>query len=184
MIPRLNNRAFTLIELLAVAAVVAMAAVGTTTLLMRGNRKAAVLRYGQDLALAARAARIQAVQQGQPARLVLDPQSRRFYVIGHHADSLFSEEESVISMPFSRPVQMPEGIGFEKIGIFGQEESLTEIEFRPNGSAQTSIIQIGDGTHRATVTILEATGRVSMVPGEVTTLTADRVDLDEIQPAY
>lgn len=177
-------RAFTLIELLAVAAVIAMAAVGTTTLLMRGNQKTAVMRYGQELALAARAARIHAVQNSQTCRLVLEQGNRRFYVVGPAEETLVPGEEAVISTPLSRPVQMPETITFEKIGILGEGEEQTEIVFRPNGSAQTAILQIGDGKYHATVTILEATGRIKMTPGELTTLLVDQVDLDEIEPAY
>lgn len=179
-----KQKAFTLIELLAVAAVIAMAAVGATTLLMRGNEKISVMRYGQELALAAKAARIYAIEHGQSCQLVLDQGNRRFYVTSASEEAMNPEEETVISMPYSHPIQMPEAVTFEKIGILGQEGDLTQIEFRSNGSAQTAIIQIGDGTYHATVTILEATGRIKMTPGELTTITVDQVDLDEIEPAY
>jgi hypothetical protein len=97
-------------------------------------------------------------------------------------DSL--EEEAIVSNPFTRPVRLPEGVQFERIQILAQEPDLTEVVFEPNGSARTAIIQIGDGTNLATVTILEATGRVKMTPGKLTALLADQADLDEIEPAY
>jgi prepilin-type N-terminal cleavage/methylation domain-containing protein len=179
-----TNRGFTLIELLAVAAVVAMAGIGTILLLTRGNQKAQVLQTGQQLALAARAARIHAVQYGQSCRLVMDREQGRFYVMGKSPEADETEEETILSNPFTKPVQLPDTVQFEMIQILGQEPDLTEIEFGPNGSARTAIIQIGDGKNRATVTILEATGRVKMTPGELSTLLADQADLDEIQPVY
>lgn len=179
-----KNRGFTLIELLAVAAMIAMAGIGTVLLLTRGNQKAEVLRSGQQLALAARAARVHAVQYRQPCRLVLDQEGGRFYVIGQSPSEEAAEEETVLMTPYSRPVQLPDSIHFERIQILGQEPEMTEIEFRPNGSARTAIIQIGDGKNRATVTILEATGRVKITPGELTTLLVDQADLDEIEPVY
>lgn len=179
-----KNRGFTLIELLAVAAMVAMAGIGTILLLTRGNQKAEVLQSGQQLALAARAARVHAVQYGTSCRLVLDQEGGRFYIVGQDTSEESAEEETVLMTPYSRPVQLPDLIQFEMIQILGQEPEVTEIEFRPNGSARTAIIQIGDGKNRATVTILEATGRVKMTPGELTSLLVDQADLDEIQPVY
>lgn len=179
-----NSTGFTLIELLAVAAVAAMAGIGTILLLTRGNQKTQVLQTAHQLVMAARAARIHAVQHGQPCRLVMDREQGRFFVVGKAQQEDSLEEEAIVSNPFTRPVRLPEGVQFERIQILAQEPDLTEVVFEPNGSARTAIIQIGDGTNLATVTILEATGRVKMTPGKLTALLADQADLDEIEPAY
>ena len=179
-----KNSGFTLIELLAVAAVIALAAFGSVSLLMRDNQKWEVRRTAQQLALAAKAARIQAVQNASPFRLLLDQQNRRFFVVGASSDPLDDSEETVISTPYSRPVSLPASVQFEKIIIADNPEELSEIEFLPNGSAKTAVIQIGSGQVHATVTVLQATGRVKVTEGELETITLDRIDLDEIESPY
>ncbi|HOK67050.1 MAG TPA: GspH/FimT family pseudopilin [Anaerohalosphaeraceae bacterium] len=174
----LQQNGFTLIELLAVAAVIAAAAIASTALMLRNQSKTRLLQAAQQIALTAKAARIQAVQSGQPCRLSLDRENKKVSVLPSA-----TQEEPAEAAPI-KSVQLPSSVTFEQILILSDEptDSL-EIEFQPNGSAKTAVIQLSDGKNQAAVTIHQITGRVKVTSGELTTLLLDRVDLDEEQTA-
>ncbi len=172
---------FTLIELLTVAAVIAASVIASAALMLRNQSKTKVIQTAQQLTLAARAARVRAVESGQSCRLVLDPQNRCFFIRTSSSD----EPQAVLSGPYSKPVQLPESIRLEQVLLLDSEQTdIFEIEFKPNGSAQTAVIQLSDGgKNQATVTIHQISGRVKMTRGALTTLLVDRIDLDEEQTA-
>lgn len=172
---------FTLIELLAAAALIAASVIASAALMLRNQSKTKVIQTAQQLTLAARAARVQAVESGQSCRLVLDPQNRCFYIRTSSSD----EPQSVLSGPYSKPIPLPESVRLEHVLLLESEQAdLFEIEFKPNGSAQTAVIQLSDGgKNQAAVTIHQITGRVKMTRGALTTLLVDRIDLDEEQTA-
>ncbi len=173
-----QQNGFTLVELLAVAAVIAAAAMASTALMLRNQSKTRLLQAAQQIALTAKAARIQAVQSGQPYRLILDRESKKVSVLPSA-----SQENPSASAPI-KSVQLPSAVAFEQILILSDEPSDSlKIEFQSNGSAKTAVIQLSDGKNRAAVTIHQITGRVKVTSGELTTLLLDRVDLDEEQTA-
>jgi type II secretion system protein H len=173
-----HKKGFTLIELLAVAAVIAAATIASAALMLRNQSKTRLLQTAQQIALTAKTARAQAVQSGQPCRLLFDRENRRVFLL----TSL--EEDSLSAENILPSVQLPGSISFEQILILDQEQPDTlSVQFQPNGSAQTAVIQLTDGKNHAAVTIYQVTGRVKLTDGELTALLLDRIDLDQEQTA-
>lgn len=168
---------------MAVASLIALAASASAVLMLRGARSMAVEQAANRLMLTARRARVTAIQTGTPQQLVLDEGNGQFFVTSEaagKASSAFSDAPE--RMPMSDLTRLPEGVSFERIGVLGATEGMpSQVVFRPNGSAQTAVIQIGNGTHHATVTVLEATGRIQLQEGIVESITRDWVDLDEYE---
>lgn len=159
------------------ATMIALAASGSAILMLRGARSLQVEQAANRLMLAARTARVTAIQRGEPQHLVLDEAGRRFFITTEIDESQAAAGETV---GMSHMTTMAEGVTFEKVGVLGAgEEMLPQVIFQPNGSAQAALIQIGNGTHHATVTILEATGRVKLQEGIAENMTLDWIDLDE-----
>lgn len=174
----LKQNGFTLIELLAVTAVIATAALASTALMIRNQSKTKLLQAAQQIALTAKAVRIQAVQSGQPYRLMIDRENKKVTVLPSA-----TQENQAVSAPI-KSVQLPSSVSFGQILILSDTptDSL-EIEFQPNGSAKTAVIQLSDGKNQAAVAVHQVTGRVKILHGEQTTLLLDRVDLDQEQRA-
>ncbi|MEJ5260587.1 MAG: GspH/FimT family pseudopilin [Anaerohalosphaeraceae bacterium] len=174
----LKQNGFTLIELLAVTTVIAAAALAGTALMMRNQSKTKLLQAAQQIALTAKAARIQAVQSGQPYRLMFDRENRKIFVLPSGPQNLPSETAPL------KAVQLPSSVSFEQILILSDVPTdALEIEFQPNGSAKTAVIQLSDGKKQVAVAVHQVTGRVKILHGEQTTLLLDRIDLDQEQRA-
>lgn len=173
-----KQKGFTLIELLAVAAVIAAATIASTALMLRNQSKTKLFQAAQQVALTVKAARIRAIQSGQPCRLLFNQENRRVYLESP------SEEETLRTVNTAASTLLPDPITFAQILILDAEQpDALSIEFQPNGSAKTAVIQLTDGKHQAAVIIHQVTGRVQITTGDITTLLLDRIDLDEEQLA-
>jgi type II secretory pathway pseudopilin PulG len=119
---------FTLIELLAAAALIAASVIASAALMLRNQSKTKVIQTAQQLTLAARAARVQAVESGQSCGLSSIRKNRCFYIRTSSSD----EPQSVLSGPYSKPIPLPESVQLEHVLLLDSEQAdLFEIEFKP-----------------------------------------------------
>ena len=186
---------FTLAEILATITLIALIAGMGGGMYMRSYHKRLVEKAAAELLQAALYARIVAVERNQPCKMYLDTQNNGFYL----TMDLVSEdgvllEEQIINNMYHRPVQLPESTIFENIAIrpiwitsemseyseFSSEFGTNVIYFAPNGTADESLVQIGNGIKHYTLSISPATARPNLILGTVEQVTPDTFDLDEL----
>lgn len=172
---------FTLLELIAVTALIALLfSVGIASY-ARTFKRWAVEQNARQLYMAARAARLYAVEHQQPCTLALDQENRQFFLAAD-ASNTQQESLSLVSTPWSRKVALAEPVSFEAISIAGQQEDFTGgINFRPDGTGDNAIIQLGNGSVHYTVMVSGQTGRAKLLEGKAEDLQSDQIDLDRME---
>jgi prepilin-type N-terminal cleavage/methylation domain-containing protein len=183
---RLCIPGFTLIELMVVVVVIALAA-GLGGGFYVGSYKRMVVEKGaRDVWALAKYARIAAIEKQQTLYLEIDMTNRRCWVATAEADpnSLSAAEGGMIRNQYCRPVELPGGVAFEDLAIGLSEsvaqsgESYPRIPFRPSGSSESAAIGIGDGKTHYGITINGATGMARLVLGEAAPMADLTVDLE------
>ena len=173
-----KTRGFTLVELLMVAMIVALLAGATGWFAIGTYKKMTIERSAKEIMLAAKYARIAAVEKGQTYELLLDAGQRSF--------ALVCGSEPV-SNQYTKPGSLTGDAVFEKISIasFSQGESddgeYNTIAFNSDGSADAAVIGLGDGKNQYTIYISPATGKARVVAGEPEEKMTGVIDLDEIE---
>lgn len=180
-----NTKAgFTLIELLVVIAIFALISGVGGGLYIGTYKRMLVEKAARDFFLAAKYARIMAIERQKPYRIELDITNGGFYLT---TDQLNQEteqtEQTIVRDLYSKPVQFDDTVTFENIQItsVGSESSneQTAIVFSPNGTAQSAVIQIGNGKNHYTINISAATGKAAVQYGTNQEIKITSVDLDQ-----
>jgi prepilin-type N-terminal cleavage/methylation domain-containing protein len=179
------NSGFTLIELIVVIAIISvMAGMGSGAFIGMINRMK-LDKTANSLLLAARYARAMAVEQQSRYRLCLDKENAEFFLVTTFSNSQDGEvADAIVNDPYCRPVQLDGTIEFEDIEIISTGdtseayEDLPTVVFRQDGTADTAVIQIGNGKTSYTVSINAATGRAKMINGVAKEVTISTKDLD------
>ncbi len=182
-----GNPGFTLVELLVVIAIISvMASLGSG--LFTGTLDRLKLdRTANSLLLAAKYARTMAVEQQRRYRLCLDERNQGFFLVTTVYDEQSGEiADVVVTDHYCKPVTFEGGIEFEKIDIISAGdmeaayEDLPTVVFRPDGTAETAVIQIGNGRTSYTVSVNAAIGKVKLIAGtaENIDITSSTIDLD------
>jgi type II secretion system protein H len=179
---------FTLAELLAVVLLAGLLA-GLGAGIWTGTyRKMQVEKATRDFVLAAKYARITAIEQQSPCKLQLDAENKRFVLVVYGLDPTTgqTEELPVNESHFTKAIEFEDNVTFEDVKIvamsrqeWDQAEVTEEILFLPNGTSQSAVVQIGDGKHHMTVSICAATGRAKVQPGTAENVSTGIIDLDE-----
>jgi Tfp pilus assembly protein FimT len=176
------------VELLLVAAIIALLAGVGGGIYVGTYRRMLVERAARDFLLAAKHARITAIERQTPCTMVLDSNSNGFALVVYAFDE---ETGRTAQVPlrdsyFKKPVEFPGDVRFEHaqiVPISPQRETKTREEgmivFFPNGTAQSAAIQIGDGRNHYTVAICAATGRAKVTLGTAENVIIGTIDLDE-----
>jgi type II secretion system protein H len=184
----LNAYGFTLIEVLVVIALIALVA-GVGAGLYKGTYGGLLVkRAARDFYLAAKYARMLAIERQRPCRLILDSEENRYALVMDElsADSGEIEQQAVRDFYF-RPVQLAGNVKFEEINITsadideGYNEQSRTIVFSPDGTSQAAVIQLGDGKTHYTASVSPATGRVRVQFGQADTVEAQIIDLDKME---
>ncbi len=180
-----NTRSgFTLIELLVVIIIIALITSVGGGFYIGTYKRMLVEKAARDFFLAAKYARIMAIERQKPYRIEMDATNGGFYLA---TDQLNQEteqtEQTIVRDRYSRPVEFDDAVKFENIQItpIGSESSdeQTAIVFLPNGTAQSAVIQIGDGKNHYTVNIYAATGKATVQQGTAQETKITTVDLDQ-----
>ena len=140
----------------------------------------------QDFLLTAQYARIMAMERQTPYRLELDLANMGFWLTSLQWDEE-SEQVSlqVVRDVFCKPVQMEGDVLFEAVEIVpsvweveSENEEQQTIVFSPNGTAQSAVVQIGNGQTHYAISISAATGRAKSYFGTAENVETTTTDLD------
>ena len=141
---------FTLLELIAVLAIVALAATLAFPLADRSRRGLAVRTAAIDLASALKTARAEAVRSNAERRVVLDLNARQFAADGTTRPHALPREVTVV---YDVPVGEQSADG------------IASIRFRPDGSSSGGTISVAGQRQSASVTVDWLTGRTHITWG-------------------
>ena len=171
---------FTIIELLLVVVILGMLAGAAGYASVGRYQRLQVEKAAKGIFLAAKYARIIAVEKQRRCSLVLDT-TENFFCLSISS----SGGESIVSNAYTKPCSLAEGVSFEGISIaqindtgFGEAKAENVIVFNPDGTAENAVLQIGDGKNHYTVYISAATGKAKIEFGEAKESSVDVIDLD------
>ncbi len=178
---------FTLVEVLLVVALVAVLAGAGGGLYSGSYRRLLVERTARQFLLSARYARMMAIEQGRPYELHLDEENRGFAVMTTQRNPQTAESESVVVRDYyARPVTFEGDVRFEDVRILTLSAEQTSdvgaaqrIVFLPNGSAESAVVQIGDGKTQYTIAVVASTGKATLRRGAAGEMQTAVIDLDE-----
>ncbi len=149
-------------------------------------RKMQVEKAAYDFFLTAKYARLIAVEKQSQYKMELDLANRGFYL----TTVLWDEEsgqaqQEIVKNYYCKPVQFQGDVVFESVDVVPngwETQSVSEeqqtITFSPNGTAQSSVVQIGDGYTHYTISVSPATGRAKMYFGTAENVKVGTTDLD------
>lgn len=177
---------FTIAELLMVVVIITLVAGLGGGLYVGTYKRMLVEKAARDFLLTAKYARIMAIERQYPYEIQLDVANNGFWLAASQWDEETEQAEQVIVRDYyCKPVQFEGEVQFEDIQVtpVGTEAS-TETEekqaivFSPNGTAESAVIQIGDGKNHYTISIYAATGKAKMYFGTTENIEVGTIDLD------
>jgi Tfp pilus assembly protein FimT len=177
---------FTIAEVLLVVLVIGLVASAGTGMYVGTFKSMKVRKAVQDFLMTAQYARIMAMERQTPYRLELDSANQGFWLTTLQWDE--DTEQVGLQMVrdvFCKPVQLDGDVRFEEIEIVPGEwdtepesEGQQTIVFSPNGTAQSAVVQIGDGKTRYAISLSAATGRAKAYFGSSDNVKVTTIDLD------
>ncbi|MEP6664328.1 MAG: type II secretion system protein [Verrucomicrobiota bacterium] len=142
-----SNRAFTLIEIMVVVAIMAIIMAMGVPSVVNAMRKEGMRKAISELTEACNAARAAAIMSGSTAELVIHPRDRTF-------------TGGKISATF------PDNVFFAALGIYGQEskdDEIATVHFYPKGTCdQFMAVLNSTGSETTAVSLDEITGQVDI----------------------
>lgn len=181
-----KRKGFTISEVLLVVVIIGLITGAGTGLYIGTFRKMQVEKAAYDFFLAAKYARIMAVEKQSQYKMELDLANNGFYL----TTVLWDEEsgqaqQEIVKNYYYKPVQFEGDVVFESVEIVPdgwETESVSDeqqtITFSPNGTAQSSVVQIGDGKTHYSISISVATGRAKMFFGTAENVKTGTTDLE------
>ena len=149
-------------------------------------RKMQVEKAAYDFFLTAKYARLIAVEKQSQYKMELDLANNGLYL----STVLWDEEtgqtqQEIVKNYYCKPMQFQGDVVFESVEIVPsgwETQSVNEeqqtITFSPNGTAQSSVVQIGDGQTHYSISISPATGKAKMFYGTAENVKVSTTDLD------
>ena len=180
---------FTIAEVLLVVLIIGLIAGSGTGLYVGTYQKLRVQRAAYDFFLTAQYARIMAIERASRYTLQLDTSGQAFLLTTLQADETGEQAtEQIVRDPYCKPVQFEGAVVFEDVQIaLSDAETDADVEnedqqtvvFSPNGTAQTAVVQIGNGKTHYTISISAATGRARIYFGTTENVKVTTTDLDQ-----
>ena len=187
-------RAFTLVEVLLVVVLIALVAgVGAGLFVGRYDRRL-LEKTANHLVLAARYARMVALERQTPCKLNIDRNARRVYLTILQVDRQTGQAtEAQLPGHCFKPFELTNKIElgqlrvtptqtgsdrFEDLPDDDQPRTENVIVFYPNGTADAALLPIADSKRSYTLIVSAATGKARLERGEVADIPEDVVDLD------
>ena len=177
---------FTVVELMVVVALIVMLASAMGGYYVGTYKRMQVEDVARQIMLAAKYARLIAVEKQSSCRLVMDEKEKSFCLMRED----FQEDESqtgqaVVSNSYTKPGRLEGDVVFEKVEVAssGQTDAVSRegrsmVVFRRDGTADMAVIQVGDGKNHYTVYISAATGKAKVESDVAGESSIDIVDLD------
>lgn len=175
---------FTITEMLVVVVIIALIASVGGGIYVGTYKRMLVEKAARDFVFAAKYARIMAIERQKPYKIKLsaagaadaaEAANNGFgLVIDEFNQETEQTEQVVVRDLYFKPVQFTGDVKFEGVQITPagweattetEDEETREIVFSPSGTADSAVIQIGDGKNHYTVSISAATGRATMYFG-------------------
>ena len=182
-----SRRAFTLVEILVVVVLVALLAGASVGAYCGTYKRLLVEKAASDIYLAAKYARIAAIERRQSCVLALDEENGGFALMFSQGSAEDGDKsETLVSNQYSRPGKFADGVKYEKIAISPSVEPDEEdankniVTFSADGTADNAVIQIGDEKNVYTVYIYAATGKAKMKRGSPEEVAVGVIDLDMV----
>jgi len=178
---------FTIAEVLLVVLVIGLITSAGTGLYVGTFKSLQVKRAVQDFLLTAKYAKLMAMERQTPYRMELDLANHGFWLTTLRWDEGTEQVglEIVRDVFCKPPVQFEGDVVFEAVDIVpGTWEAESEsdeqqtIIFSPNGTAQSAVVQIGNGRTHYAVSISAATGRAKVYFGTAENVEVMTTDLD------
>jgi prepilin-type N-terminal cleavage/methylation domain-containing protein len=181
-----SARGFTLLEILLVAALIALVAGLGGGYCIGTYQRLTVEKTARQLLLMAVYARLMAIEQQRPYELRLDAGNRGFLLTTTAVNRDTGQMEPVIVKDYyCRPVEFDGDVKFEEVILPGTLGTPTvgvddgqKVVFLPSGSADAAILQIGDGKNHYAVAVVAATGKATLYAGTVKDVEMVSLDLD------
>ena len=185
---------FTIAEMLVVVVIIALIASVGGGIYVGTYKRMLVEKAARDFVLAAKYARIMAIERQKPYKINLGAADAANNGFGLVIDEFNQETEQtqqvIVRDLYFKPVQFAGDVKFEGVQITPagweaatETDETREIVFSPSGTAQSAVIQIGDGKNHYTVSISAATGRATMYFGTAEKLKEEAgigtIDLDQ-----
>jgi len=170
------SKGFTTVELLVVVVVIGLlASIGGVY--FANYKQIAVDKCARDIVLAAKYARVLAIEKQRNCRLVLNKVENSLCLV------VSGGKNRIVRDEYSKPRKFGGDIEFEGVEIATENESAdgddsAAIVFRSDGTADSAMVQIGDGKNHCTVYISATTGKARAEAGMAKETTANVVDLD------
>ena len=185
---RLGKRryGFTVVELMVVVIIIVMLASAMGGYYVGTYKRMQVEDVARQIMLAAKYARLFAVEKQSSCSLVMDEKEKSFCLIrGDFQEDVSQADQAVVSNSYTRPGRLEGDVMFEKVEVTssgqtdaGIREDQTVVIFRRDGTADTAVIQVGDGKNHYTVYISAATGKAKVESDIAGESSIDIVDLD------
>lgn len=178
---------FTLAEVLVVVIIIGLLAGLGGGIYVGTHKRMLVEKAARDFVLTAQYARIMAIEKQRQYKIQLDAANNGFFLATTQLDEEGGQTEQVIvKNSFCRPVEFEGQVIFEDIKITPiglqttteDDEQEQTIVFSPDGTAQSAVIQIGDGKTHYTVSIFAATGKAKVYFGTSDDVEIGFIDLD------
>jgi len=182
-----NRRGFTLAEVLVVVVIIGLLAGLGGGIYVGTHKRMLVEKAARDFVLTAQYARIMAIEKQRQYKIQLDLTNNGFFLATTQLDEENGQtEQMIVKDSFCRPVEFEGGVMFEDIRITPiglqttteDDEEEQTIVFLPNGTAQSAVIQIGNGKTHYTVSIFAATGKAKVYLGTSEDVEVGFIDLD------
>ena len=178
---------FSLVEVLVVVVIIGLLGGLGGGIYVGTYKRLLVEKAARDFFLTAKYARIMAIEKQRQYKIVLDTANNGFHLVTTQLDEEGGQtEQMIVRDSLCKPVTFDDGTGFEDIKITPislvttteDEEEVQSIVFSANGTAQTAVIQIGNGKNHYTITIAAATGKAKVYDGIVEDVDVGVIDLD------
>ena len=177
---------FTVVELMVVVIIIVMLASAMGGYYVGTYKRMQVEDVARQIMLAAKYARLFAVEKQSSCSLVMDEKEKSFCLIrGDFQEDVSQADQAVVSNSYTRPGRLEGDVMFEKVEVTsggqtdaGIREDQSIVIFRRDGTADTAVIQVGDGKNHYTVYISAATGKAKVESDVAGESSIDIVDLD------
>jgi prepilin-type N-terminal cleavage/methylation domain-containing protein len=180
---------FTIVELIVVITLMALLAGAVGGVYSKPYKRMLLSKAARDVLLAAKYARTASVEQQKICKLGVDVAGGQITVkVENWSEESGQTAESEVKNAYWRTATLGGDAMFELVAVdrsaeegtaTDEAQGLYTVTFRPDGTAENAVIQVGDGAKHYVIMISGATGMARVEEGLATEFKSDTIDLDE-----